>query len=528
VQKNWVKIIINFHLIENSPSESVIPGASPMKKIFGCVLFASSLFLFPIKTHAIGKLQQDLPYAVSEQTQICILCHRNVTPGIVEDWKTSRHSKVTPEIALKKPLLERRVSSETIPEDIGSVVVGCYECHSQNSSLHKDNFEHFGFHINVVVSPNDCKTCHAKEAAQFSGSKKAYALDNLRENQIYSQFVDAVPSIKEVRDSTIHYSNASEKSKLETCYACHGAEITVDGMRKIKTNFGNIEVPNLKNWPNQGVGRINPDGSRGACTSCHPRHSFSIEIARKPYTCSQCHLEQDIPAYEVYNESKHGNIFLSKQDTWNWNNVPWRVGMDFQAPTCATCHNSLLVNPEGKEIVSRTHDFGSRLWVRIFGLIYSHPQPKSGKTYEIKNKDGLPLPATYMNEVAAEYLIDEEEQLVRKNEMKKVCNSCHNNDWVSGHFEKFDSTLSETDTMVLNATTLMKNMWDKGFADASNPFDELIEMLWVKQWFIYANSIRFASAMIGPDRATFKNGWWQLTENFHKIHEFAKKCEYEH
>lgn len=499
-----------------------------MKKIFVCLLFLLFIFLFTSKTYAIGKLQQDLPFAVSKQTQICILCHKNVTPGIVEDWKTSRHSKITPEIAVKKPVLERRVSSEIIPEDRSSVVVGCYECHSQNISLHKDSFEHFGFQINVIVSPNDCKACHAKEVEQYSDSKKAYALENLQKNRIYHKFVNAIPSIKVVRDNSLQHSTASENSKLETCYACHGSEVTVDGMKEIQTKLGSIKVPNLNNWPNQGVGRINPDGSRGACTSCHPRHSFSIEIARKPYTCSQCHLEPDVPAFEVYKESKHGNIFLSKQDTWNWNTVPWRIGRDFQAPTCATCHNSLLVNPEGKEIVSRTHDFGARLWVRLFGLIYSHPQPKSGKTYEINNKDGLPLPATYMNELAAEYLIDEEEQLQRKNEMKKVCNGCHNTDWVMGHFEKLDSTIRETDTMVLNSTNLMKNMWDKGIADASNPFDELIEMLWVKEWFFYANSIRFASAMIGADHATFKNGWWQLTENFHKIHEFSKKCEYKH
>lgn len=499
-----------------------------MKKISICALLLFSVFLLTSKIYAIGKSQHDLPYAVSEQTKICILCHKNVTPGIVEDWKTSRHSKITPEIALKKTALERRVSSQTIPEDIRPVVVGCYECHSQNISQHKDSFEHFGFWINVIVSPNDCRTCHAVEVEQFSGSKKAYALDNLRENPVYQKFVDAIPGIKEVGDKSIRCLIPSENSRRETCYACHGTEITVDGMKEIQTNTGSIEVPNLQNWPNQGVGRINPDGSRGACTACHPRHSFSIEIARKPYTCSQCHLEPDIPAYEVYCESKHGNIFLTKQDTWNWNNVPWKVGKDFQAPTCAACHNSLLVTPEGKEVVSRTHDFGSRLWVRIFGLIYSHPQPKNGKTYEIENKDGLPLPVTFMNEPAVEYLIDEEEQLLRKKEMKKVCNSCHSTDWVMGHFEKLDTTIIETDTMVLNTTNLMKNMWDNGFADASNPFDELIELLWVKEWFFYANSIRFASAMIGADHATFKNGWWQLTKNFHEIYEYSKKCESGH
>ncbi len=34
----------------------------------------------------------------------------------------------------------------------------------------------------------------------------------------------------------------------------------------------------------------------------------------------------------------------------------------------------------------------------------------------------------------------------------------------------------------------------------------------MKQWFFRANSVRYASAMGGPDLAAFKNGWWSLTE----------------
>jgi hydroxylamine dehydrogenase len=57
------------------------------------------------------------------------------------------------------------------------------------------------------------------------------------------------------------------------------------------------------------VGRVNLDGSRGACSACHTRHRFSIEMARKPYTCKECHVGPDVPAFKVYSASKHGNIF---------------------------------------------------------------------------------------------------------------------------------------------------------------------------------------------------------------------------
>jgi len=253
------------------------------------------------------------------------------------------------------------------------------------------------------------------------------------------------------------------------------------------------------------------------------RHNFSIETARKPYTCSQCHLEPDVPAFNIYMESKHGNIFSSKQHTWNWNNVPWKIGKDFQTPTCAVCHNSLIVTPDNKVVAQRTHDFGARLWVRLFGLIYSHSQPKSGKTYTIINKEGLPLPTAFTGEPATEYLIDNEEQAKRKKEMEQVCRACHNSDWVARHFDNLDATIAETNEMTLNATILIQELWEKGYADPSNPFDELIELVWVKEWFFYANSIRYASAMGGPDYATFKNGWWQLTENLYKLHDYVRE-----
>jgi hypothetical protein len=199
------------------------------------------------------------------------------------------------------------------------------------------------------------------------------------------------------------------------------------------------------------------------------------------------------------------------------------VGKDFQTPTCAACHNSLIATPEGKVIASRTHDFGARLWVRIFGLFYSHPQPKNGKTYLIKNKDGLPLPTTLGGELASEYLIDKNEQLRRQTEMKKVCQGCHNTDWVNQHFARFDSTIAETDKMSLLATQFLLKAWDEGLADQSNPFDEMIEHKWIKQWFFYANSVRYASAMGGPDYATFKNGWWYLTTNLHEMQGVIQK-----
>lgn len=452
--------------------------------------------------------------AVSSETEACIGCHEQVTPGIVADWRKSRHAVTLPSDALRKPPLQRRVSAKSIPAPLASQTVGCHECHSLNLDRHGDAFEHYGFRIQVVVSPNDCRTCHPVEAEQYGNSKKAHAIKNLMDNPVYRLLVRTITGAKTFNRGKISTREPSDKTLHETCLGCHGTVVEAKGLQKVNTTMGEIEVPRLTNWPNQGVGRRNPDGSLGACSSCHPRHSFSIEIARKPHTCGQCHLEPDVPAYNVYKESKHGNIYQSKERTWNFSNVPWVLGSDFTAPTCAACHNSLITSPSGDIIAERTHNFGDRLWVRIFGLPYAHPQPRSGNTTVIRNADGQPLPTTFANVPASSHLIDKAEQDKRKAKMTGVCNACHASTWTKGHFDKFDNTVLETNAMTLAATGILQEAWKRGVEDKKNPFDETIEQLWVRHWLFYGNSIRYASAMTGaPDYAAFKNGWWELMRN---------------
>jgi len=460
---------------------------------------------------------------ISKETESCLNCHKAITPGIVEEWLLSRHSTTTLEDALSKPIPQRRVSIAEIKDAPKGVAIGCYECHGRNTQNHKDSFMHFGHNINVVVSPNDCATCHPLEVTQYRDSKKGHAVGNLRKNPVYHSLVNTIIGLKSVDNLKITQAEPSDFTRQETCFGCHGTELIVTGLKAVKTPLGQIQVPEIKNWPNQGVGRINPDGSRGSCTACHPRHSFSIEIARKPHTCSQCHLEPDVPAWDVYDESKHGNILISKEGTYNWQEVPWRVGKDFTAPSCSVCHVSEIATPDGSVVVERSHDFGSRLWVRLFGLIYTHPQPKSGDTSVIRNKDGLPLPTTFMGEAAKEYLIDNAEQQRRAQKMKSVCQLCHSSTWVEGHFAKMDNTIRETDRMTLEATKLLIKAWELGVADNSNPFDEHIEQLWIKQWLFYGNSIRYASAMTGaPDYTAFKYGWWGLTTNLNEMRDLIE------
>ena len=70
------------------------------------------LLIAPVIAHLILLAEGPAHSAdVSAATEECLGCHEEVPPGIVGDGKASRHAKVTPAEALRKPALERRISA---------------------------------------------------------------------------------------------------------------------------------------------------------------------------------------------------------------------------------------------------------------------------------------------------------------------------------------------------------------------------------------------------------------------------------
>lgn len=458
---------------------------------------------------------------ISDDSQTCMDCHASLNPGIVAGWQKSRMARITPAAAKSLPLREKRVSFDQLPEELANVVVGCAECHTLNPEKHQDTFDHNGYSVHVVVTPEDCATCHPVEEDQYRKNLMSYAYVNLKSNLVYHGLVNEVTGLHSFKDMATTLKNPDDQTLADACYHCHGTAIEVKGTVTRETTEGEMTFPLLSGWPNQGVGRINPDGSKGSCSACHTRHQFAIEMARKPYTCSQCHKGPDVPAFKVYEVSKHGNVYSSLGKTWNYEAVPWTIGKDITGPTCATCHISLAVTNEGDVLAERTHQMNNRLPWRIFGLVYAHPHPKSPDTTIIKNKAGLPLPTELTGEPVAEYLIDKDEQKKRRETMTRVCLSCHSRDWVDGQFARYENTIETTNQMTLTATKILLSAWEKraakGLSHNDSIFNETIEKKWVEQWLFYANSTRYSSAMMGADYGAFANGRWYLTKNIQEM-----------
>ena len=141
---------------------------------------------------------------ISDATQACLGCHESVTPGIVADWRSGRHSKTTIEDALKKPALERRISIDKVPQGMSGIVIGCAECHMINPAAHKDTFEHNGFKVHVVVTPADCAECHPVERDEYS--------KNIIEMWQAGEFPDVL--------SILEKAKKANKLKVYLCQPC--------------------------------------------------------------------------------------------------------------------------------------------------------------------------------------------------------------------------------------------------------------------------------------------------------------------
>jgi len=271
-----------------------------------------SALLFGLALVALGPasavLAEPVFYGkISEQSQECIDCHKDTSPGIYQQWGYSKHFRGN---------------------------IGCFECHGAGTT-DSNALEHNGYRIHVIVTPKDCGRCHATEFTQFENSHHAKAAQIL--GSLDNELAEVVEG-----NTAFHGRSAL---LVNGCKQCHGSIVKIENGK-----------PTVDTWPNYGIGRINEDGSLGSCTACHFRHTFSSAQARQPETCGRCHLGPDHPQKEIYEESRHGIAYFNNKDRMNLESSKWIVGEDYSAaPTCATCHMSATKDHPA------THDIGDRI-----------------------------------------------------------------------------------------------------------------------------------------------------------------------
>lgn len=386
----------------------------------------SSVASPPLKEYRIVR-------SVSKDAQGCIECHAEQSEGIVADWSASRHAHAN---------------------------ISCLDCHRAGPADPDVSQAHLKIDktpVSVIVSPKDCSRCHPAEAAQYAGSKHANTLELIWK-------ID--PWLNDGLNSSIERQTG--------CYHCHGSIVKIEN--------GALSPDT---WPNVGVGRVNPDGSRGSCSSCHTRHKFSLAEARKPEACGQCHLGPDHPQIEIFTESKHGAIYEAEGDGWNWNAAPgtWTPGVDYRAPSCSVCHMS------GVKGVTATHDVTER-------LAWETQAPLTVRPGEFK---AWPAKTDWRQE---------------RQKMEAVCLACHSPAWTKGHFTRLDAAIANyNDNYYTPMKKLIDELYEKKLLSRDKNLDEPLEIEMYELWHHEGRRARFGAAMMAPDYA-----WW------HGFYELKKRC----
>jgi hydroxylamine dehydrogenase len=179
----------------------------------------------------------------------CIACHEAVTPGIVRDWQTSRHSN---------------------PGN-GKATVYCSDCHGNN---------HQELHL---PAPDACGKCHAAQYTQFEDEKRygfpshALAMERALDAK---HFVDKPKaevtaclqchSVAGKCDSchTRHRFSAAEARRPEACITCHSGPPHPDDETYFASAHGQLYLGEGQEWDwSKPLRKGNYKGP--TCAYCH-------------------------------------------------------------------------------------------------------------------------------------------------------------------------------------------------------------------------------------------------------------------
>lgn len=278
------------------------------------ILIGFGLVMLAINQSLLAQKQADTPLdALATSRDDCVTCHRDETPGIVQQYAYST---------------------------MAAAEVSCRDCH-QVPADYPLAVEHEGSIILAAPTSARCGECHQQEVAEFNSSRHglpAY-IAVFGSQELSAEHLALYESIPEGGYSPDKSRNAiaalegPDMTKF-TCEGCHN------------------------------IGKPAADGSVGQCQKCHIRHQYSLEQARKPETCNHCHIGPDHPQYEIYVESPHGIAYATMGDDWHWDAEAGTLSTeDFPAATCAICHMS------GFGDQPTTHDVGDRLTWFLFAPV---------------------------------------------------------------------------------------------------------------------------------------------------------------
>jgi len=380
--------------------------------------------------------------ALTDEARDCVECHATETHGIVSDWDGSLHA------------------------DEGVSCIDCHEVEADSPMAMSgvEGHEDLTVTVSMLVPPAVCGECHEDAVAQFhaSGHERAGVQYEGKEG------MQTLIQVHEGRDDP-ELGNASDETG---CQQCHGGTFEVD-----ETGH-----PSNETYPSAGIGNVYPTGEIGNCTVCHSRHSFEIAEARKPEACGGCHLGPDHPNIEMYENTKHGQIFASEGEEWNWDSATgeWEPG-DYRAPTCATCHMS------GIGDLAPTHNVTQRLYWNLWAKV-------SKKRTE--------------DDVMAMFYGDGD---AGRAEMKQVCGECHTSLHTENYFLSVDRAVELYNNQYWAPVEAMRVELAEAGLLKDNPWEDGFMILHYHIWHHDGRRARQGAMMGAPDWAHW-HGFFMLQQ----------------
>ena len=457
-------------------------------------LFLASLPLVALQEPEHQGVDAGLEPAVTADNRGCFDCHRQNSPAMVMEWERSSHAQND---------------------------VGCVDCHGAAEG-EVDAWLHEGAWVAALVTPLDCSNCHDREYEEFSKSHHAKAGEILASlDNVLAEKVAGTPD--NIADA------------VNGCWQCHGSIIRFERDEAgeiIRTGKENKPVLDWQTWPNSGMGRLNPDGSKGSCHACHSRHAFEAKLARSPENCGKCHMGPDHPQIEIYNESKHGIAFYASRDIMALDKEgDWVLGRDYSAaPTCATCHISSYMTPQG-QVVGNNHDVGERIsWTLrpvvstklnlvVFEDGYKEDFPASRELPEIGTSIDTVEKVVENEELVSRTVPRTVAQIVtweeRRDKMKGACLNCHNNSHVDNFYKQFDSLVElYNDKFAIPAKKLMDELLADGVLRKDAPFEKGVQWVFWELWHHEGRRARHGASMMGPDY-THWHGMYEVSKHYY-------------
>ncbi len=236
----------------------------------------------------------------------CAECHADETAGWVRMWKKSPHANLD-EIRNLKPddsRFYKKAKLEQIEKNLRSIgklgeneplkEVSCIDCHVDINTQEK------AAHDKDLRMPDAavCGTCHLREFAERESERDTITWpDGQWPTGRPSHALDYRANVE-----TGIWAGMAEREVAEGCTGCHDVQ--------------------------------------NKCDACHTRHEFSVTEARKPEACALCHSGIDHNNFAAYSTSKHGTIYQTQGDDWDWE-VELKDAFEKggqMGPTCATCH----------------------------------------------------------------------------------------------------------------------------------------------------------------------------------------------